>query len=399
MNLHANYHESMVNAESTTTQAPRRLPFLLLAAAAVIFLTVAWFFWQWRIAARLDREAALIESHRGRLYFSDEFDEVGELLDGPIRRNWIAYLSRTPLNINLHKVQPVRECLEIAATYHGLWQIDLSESNLTDEDLDVLAGMTELRHLFLNDTQVGDKALDVVSKFSNLETLDLSSTKITAAGLAKWTPPKSLKALFLNQCDLAEGSLRPLKDHPHLDVFRLCDTKLTSACLSELGQLPLLDELDLSGTLVDDACVPWLAKQYKIATLKVADTQFSPEGVVNLSDHLIKFRHVDLARLPITDKVIRLISGGRMLQGVRLSGTPFTDEMTLHLFQMRALSELEVDETKMTAEGIVRLVDHTRLRRLVISEKILSDADRKYIARQRQDLELIETPLPAPTTP
>lgn len=386
----------MDTAESNSALTRRRLPFFALAGVGILVLGAGWVMWQSWLAAQLDRDVEKIESRRAQVYFSDEIDDLGEIIETPIERNWIAHWSRTPININFHKVEQVRECLEIAKGFHGLWQMDLSQSDIADADMSVLGEMTQLRHLFLHDTELGDAVLEATSKLPNLETLDLSRSKITAAGLAKWHPPKKLKTLMLIECDIGEGSLNGLKDHAELEILRLCDTKTVSSNLINLGQLPKLDEIDLSGTLVDGSCIPWIAKQYQLSTLRLADSKLSAEDVIEVGRQFVKLREISLERLPITDKAIRLLSHGRRLNTLDLSGTEFIDEMTPNMFgktSMIALQDLEIDGTQVTAEGIVRLVEQTRLTRLVISEKLLSDSDRQYIASKRKELELIEIPV------
>lgn len=382
----------MEDSATASVNKPRRLRFFLIAAILAASAGAVWVFWQSRLAQQLDREKAMIEARGGHLYFADEIGETGELLEQPAQRSYFSYLSRTPLNINLYKVSKVRECLDLAATYHGLWQIDLSYSDVTDLDVKVLAGMQELRHLLINDTAVGDELLAAVSQLPNLETLDLTRTKITSAGLAKWKPPASLKTLMLIECDISKGALSSLKNHPKLETLRLCDTKTDSQCLLELGTINTLDELDLSGTLVDDACLPALREFPKVLDLSVADTKFTEEGVWELAKLKMKVKRLDLSRLPIEDRAVMALSNGKALERLVLSGTTITDDMLYYLFNKRVPLELAIDNTPVTAEGVVRLVYQTRLFRLEVSANLLSAQDREEITKRRKELELVEVP-------
>ncbi len=383
----------MENSPNSSAPRSSRLRLLLIVGVLVLAIVGGWVIWQSRLAQQLDEEKAFIESRGGHLYFADEIGETGELIEKPIERNFIAHWSRTPLNINLHKVQKVRECLELAATYHGLWQMDLSESDISDQDVQVLAGMRELRHLLVNDTQVGDALLAAVSGLPNLETLDLSRTKITAGGLAKWKPPASLKTLMLIECEIAPGALSCLENHPKLETLRLCDTKTDSKCLQELGTIVTLDELDLSGTLIDDACISAMIEFPGVLDLRVADTRFSEEGVWALAKQKMKVKHFDLSRLPVDDRAMMALGNGKALERLVLSGAPVTDDMLFHLFNKRVPLELAIDNTPVTAEGVVRLVYQTQLYRLDVSEKLLSAKDQEEIKLRRKELVVIEVPI------
>jgi Leucine Rich repeat len=386
----------MENSPKKSDPKSSRLRFLFIVGVLALTLLSGWVFWQSRLARQLDQEKAFIESSGGHLYFADEIGETGELIEKPIERNFIAHWSRTPLNINLHKVQKVLECLELAATYHGLWQIDLSESDISDQDVQVLAGMQELRHLLVNDTQVGDALLAAVSGLPHLETLDLSRTKITASGLAKWKPPASLKALMLIECEIAPGALSCLKNHPRLETLRLCDTKTDSKCLQELGTITTLEEFDLSGTQIDDTCITAMIEFPKVMDLRVADTRFSEEGVLALAKQKMKVKNLDLSRLPVDDRAMMALSNGKALERIVLSGTPVTDDMLFHLFNKRVPLELAIDNTPVTAEGVVRLVYQTHLNKLEVTENLLSTQDHEEIKLRRKELEVIEIPLTIP---
>jgi Leucine-rich repeat (LRR) protein len=372
---------------------PMRMKWIALAAVGLILLGGGWLFSQWRVARQLDAEAALFASKQGRLYFTDEITEDGDLIVPPPERGWFAYLFRSPLNLNLHKVQGVDECLKIAAAYPGLWQIDVSESDISDNDLSSMREMREMRHLLLNDTGIGDGIFETIAEMPNLETVDLSRTKITAKGLGNWRPPPSLKALMLIECDIGEGSLARLKNHPKLEVLRLCDTKANSACINELGTPPNLDELDLSGVEVDGDCVNALSDQKKLQTLRLADTKLSAEALLLLGQKSGRLRELDVSRLPLSDQALQRFCSIRSLKVLTLSGTPMTDEMAVHFFRtMQFLSEVAVDETNMTAGGIVRLAENTQINRLILSANLFSDKDRAYVKSLRKGVEVIEVP-------
>lgn len=381
--------------EPVSLQQPRR-NLLLWGVGGIVLLIVAWAGWQAMLSRRLDQEKAFIESRGGHLYFADEITDEGDLIEGPVRRTWAAYFSREPLNVNLHKVQKVRECLEITAKYQGLWQIDLSESDFTDADAPLLAEMTGLRHLLIHDTAAGDAVLEAASKLPHLETLDLTRTRITPQGLAKWKPPATLKTLMLLECQMGDGALACLKDHPQLETLRLCDTAATTDHVGEIGSPPKLEELDLSGSKVDDRIAEMAMRWRQLRILRLADTPLTGTGSEQVAQAAVKFRELDLSGVPITAETMRFTSYARVLRVLSLSNCPMTDEMSAHLFIMRGLQELNVDGTKLTAEGIVRITEQTPVSTLRVSAGLLSEKEKAYIAENRPNLELIEVPQDEP---
>jgi hypothetical protein len=104
-----------------------------------------------------------------------------------------------------------------------------------------------------------------------------------------------------------------------------------------------------------------------------------------------KWRELDLARLPIHDVALQRIAGLRTLKVLSLSGTRMTDLRASYFFDTQQfLTELAVDETDMTADGIVRLVEHTNLKKIVLSENLFSDKDREYVKSLHGGVEVIE---------
>jgi uncharacterized membrane protein len=66
-----------------------------------------------------------------------------------------------------------------------LYELHLSESNVTDADLVVLTDLRKLKTLNLFGTEVGDDSIDTLSKLRSLRALHLNSTRFSDAGVAK----------------------------------------------------------------------------------------------------------------------------------------------------------------------------------------------------------------------
>jgi Leucine Rich repeats (2 copies) len=70
--------------------------------------------------------------------------------------------------------------------------LQMANSEVTDETLKHLEGMTRLQELDLNDTQVTDAGLKLIAKLPKLERLRLRNTKITDAGFRECLMPLEL---------------------------------------------------------------------------------------------------------------------------------------------------------------------------------------------------------------
>jgi hypothetical protein len=68
--------------------------------------------------------------------------------------------------------------------------LQMANPDVTDATLTYLNGMTQLRELDLNDTQVSDEGLAIVAELPRLEQLRLARTKITDAGFQKYLSTK-----------------------------------------------------------------------------------------------------------------------------------------------------------------------------------------------------------------
>ncbi len=90
--------------------------------------------------------------------------------------------------------------------------LQMANADVTDETLQYLAGIKQLRELDLSDTGITDASLIVVSKLPKLESLRLKNTKITDEGFRKHLmTPSGLLNLDLTGTDVASKTVREWK--------------------------------------------------------------------------------------------------------------------------------------------------------------------------------------------
>lgn len=111
--------------------------------------------------------------------------------------------------------------------------------------------------LNLNQMPVSDKDLEVIGEFHRLEKLNLNFSKISGAGFSGW------------------------KDFAHLRSVSLTGTGVTAENLKPLLEMPVLEELFIANTPIDDPQRKQLAMQYPKVRLVV--NEFNDNQTLKLS--------------------------------------------------------------------------------------------------------------------
>lgn len=102
-------------------------------------------------------------------------------------------------NLNLRSINIEGHGLRYLSSLSKLEKLSIDEIPLIDEDLEHLESLNSLKWLDLSSTNITDKGLDHLSKLKSLEWLSLSNTRVKAEGLAnlrkslpncKVTPPR-----------------------------------------------------------------------------------------------------------------------------------------------------------------------------------------------------------------
>jgi hypothetical protein len=107
-----------------------------------------------------------------------------------------------------------RDDYSILADRPDLAILELGNPDVTDETLDLLAGLTELRELTLNDAAVTDTGLAKLARLPALETLRIARTRITPEGLRRFldAPPRRLAWIDVSGNGIPTAILRQWKN-------------------------------------------------------------------------------------------------------------------------------------------------------------------------------------------
>jgi len=127
--------------------------------------------------------------------------------------------------------------------------------------LEFISGLTQLKWLFLNRTQVTDEGLRHLSGLTQLKWLLLYQTKVTDEGLRHLSGLTQLTELGLYFTpEVTNKGLRHLSGLTQLTTLHLVGNKVTDEGLRHLSGLTQLTELKLSHTKVTDEGIKHLRR-------------------------------------------------------------------------------------------------------------------------------------------
>lgn len=146
--------------------------------------------------------------------------------------------------------QAVRAIEELGGTVRrGTYgrAVDLCFAEVTDQDLQVLADLSNLSELDLRYSQVTDGGLAALGKLRSVTNLNLAHTSITGEGLHNLRS-LPLVGLHLQSSFLNDDGAKHLPSFSSLSRLNLGSTNITDASVEFLKKLGRLDSLNVAGT-------------------------------------------------------------------------------------------------------------------------------------------------------
>lgn len=131
-----------------------------------------------------------------------------------------------------------------------IYAVDFSDTQIGDDALKNVEGMTELKTLILAHTQVTDAGLRNIVRLNQLQTLLLDGTQITDAGLDHIMGLAHLERLSLDNTQVTDSGLKQIGEIAGLKSLSLDDTRITDKGLKHLNGLKQLQKLYTLGTQV-----------------------------------------------------------------------------------------------------------------------------------------------------
>ena len=296
---------------------------------------------------------------------------------------WRRFLSLPKLHhLNLHS--PVGD--NGVSKLHGsaIIDLDLGYTEVTDRGLAVLPDIPGLGTLRLRGTRITDAALVHLGRVKSLAFLDLSGTEVTGSGLSHFKGRPTLEFLGLSNTPLAEAALAELAGCPKLMALDLEATPITDSAFDKLRDAKSLSRLGVVATDVSRAAVDrFKADRPGVrvhSTIQAAEPDPKPVAPPVAIDKLpaadptaLAKKYTaevktddDLADKPViairlagsavTDEELAHLRGWKKLRSVNLSGCKnVTDAGLPYLALLPELTELNLDDTQVTGDGLVHL--------------------------------------------
>ncbi|HEY2838755.1 MAG TPA: hypothetical protein VGJ26_06390 [Pirellulales bacterium] len=112
------------------------------------------------------------------------------------------------VSVTLSNANVTDDDLRLLAQLPKLQGIDLQESNMLNDSLECLKAIPDLRFLNLRHTSIDDDGLEFIICHKNLKLLNLSQTHLSDAGLARLESLDNLAWMDLSQTDLTDNGLQ-----------------------------------------------------------------------------------------------------------------------------------------------------------------------------------------------
>jgi Leucine-rich repeat (LRR) protein len=241
-----------------------------------------------------------------------------------------------------------------------LEKLNLSTTRVDDGALAHLEGMTELRELNLFNVgelgkkRVTDAGLEHLKGLTKLEVLLIPNSKVTGKGMAYLEGMTGLRHLNLFNTLVDDAGLQHLKGLTKLEILEMPSTRFTDDGLAALAGMKQLRKLDLGFSKLTDKGMAHLKGLTELRELTVGYTAVSDAGLAHLKG-LTKLTHLDVVTGKVTDAGLVHLAGCKDLFILSASGEGITDAGLAHLKGLKRLSSLYLDRTKVTAAGVADL--------------------------------------------
>jgi formylglycine-generating enzyme required for sulfatase activity/serine/threonine protein kinase len=270
-------------------------------------------------------------------------------------------------------------------------EVHLDSQPITDNAIDRLARMSELRILSLAGTDVSDAGIAKVPTLKNLAEIDLSDTLVSEpAATALAAAPGQKVPLHVvrdgaldrlrsagvaiaakNDATLGRNGfvatipgleqfqkvIPALKAAPRLVALVVSNSDVNDDLLTEnlVRQLKSLRALDLRGTIVSPQRIATLGKQFPGLQLKWDTPLTQLKALGGVKENGPNDISVDLTQKKVDGRTWTLLSQVDKLTALNLSGVAIDDLSFERLAQLTTLRDLTLQETALTSQKVQEL--------------------------------------------
>lgn len=259
--------------------------------------------------------------------------------------------SLTDLHLEANRLPD--NAFESIARLKQLQQLSIWSADIPDDRLRHLAKCSNLRGLDLTEGEIAftDRTLEGIGSIKNLESLDLHLLQSTPSpnGISSLARLPKLRELTIGFCDQVNANaLMELGQLPRLVSLRLLETRISREGLHVVAALDQLEQLDLSGSELDEDDLAYLSESAVLRLLVLRRTNLSDRG----AEHLVQCRNLeflDLQETKISSDAVARLADLKKLRFLKLDTD--IDEATL-LGLSRRLPKCQIVGRKCVFNGV-----------------------------------------------
>ena len=252
-----------------------------------------------------------------------------------------------------------------------------SYQTITDNSLQHIARLTNLRTLHLQGDKVTDAGLNQLSGLMKLRELDVRATQANGEFLQALSQAP-LESLSISR--LSDDSAQWLKSFPNLTGLSIYDSPMTERGFAAIASLRRLKTLRLRNCPnISPAAFRQLSDMHSLKDLDVVDT---PVG----DDALAVITNLELTRLVlnsdnVSDTGMQHVCGMLTLQQLEIGNkTRVSDRGLKHLWRLNRLNQLSLFSPLITGRGFSTLAELPRLYTLRLTSPALTDEAFGYLS-------------------
>jgi len=228
--------------------------------------------------------------------------------------------------------------------------ISLKETNITNKSLYYLKDLYRLKNLDISYTDISNSGLQYLSNLNLVELNIESNRKIDEMGL------------FYLSNSTSDDSKNLLK----LKKINLSKTKISGIGLKYLKKMKNLEELNLEETSIDDSAIKHLLQFKKIKSLNLAYTNISDNSLYKI--RLFSLEKLNLSNNPAISSQSISYLNELPLSSLSLAGTNIDDEGIDYFLSLNQIKHLDVSDTLITDDGVLKLSRFVSLESLNLSK-------------------------------
>jgi len=250
----------------------------------------------------------------------------------------------------------------------SLEALRLGYTEISDDSLKHLAGLKSLKRLDLGGTKVTDDGLIHLRNLSSLECLSLESTGISGKGFSSIADTTSINTLWLNHSDITDEGLKHIAKLKSLERLFLVNTAISDTGIEHISMLKALKELNLvtfgvSKMKLSGAALSHMAKLTSLESLDL------PGGITDADlvklEGLTGLKRLDIGRMQLTGAGIQTLKEFKSLEYLQLPHGINDEDLTV-IKGLNSLEELWIQNSPITNKGLSYLSGLKSLRKLLL---------------------------------